>query len=711
MLKNSGSGTVTKNRGILFKQGFPMQITTPKGNDSEEDILPGESISQCGSNTSDTENKTGEIKNLYHPDLEGNPSVDFKKGNSLRIVYSDPWKAFAAQEICRRNKLKEPAVKVWGGDGYRIQDPLPVSMFGDRWTGGKNRVRFADLKEHEIQMYVILYKTHFGNFLRESTAEKSKCKHRLFCHSLRNKISEFLKGHTHPSWNQEKISITFGEGKYIPRNRKTRSQRLIEVLKTVDGMFLSRYLSTPTEAWTWRKFDMYTLWNLSFLLDDEFYDGKLAIEAGTIMTSYAQLKKSRQEFKEASHKGNADLKALAERRNLLPAWLRNILPIWKDCSRYTGHQYTMRIGILCQTRGCGTPPPCVILASKEKFLLGCQVKPDRLTDVESNLIKLTISSAIAQIPDSAFTGLSTKSRITVTSSACWEDTRREGGTTEAIRELVASGAAGGVAEIRDLDTGKLLGREGLSTLSAGEYIFWKCLEKVLRMTDQERRRAFLSVVKEPGKARSITKSSAYTKVILDLVSKICSEPLKKGVPSSSSGMSKAHHGWNLFQEYMRSQEEEVGMFDLAERTSTKIASGLERTDVYQDVYTLSTDYAEATDHMNHEVARIIGTNWMRKCGIPVVLRKLVSTICYQEREIYFRTDGFVKQIGRESDIKDIRFVILRQGILMGDPLTKPVLHLINICVRELANNAKDARFFQQGFLDANRIQSFLLRGT
>jgi hypothetical protein len=693
------------------KEGIFTPWTSLEGQDLLE---PDDSISQVNS-TESTEDDVS-VEHLSPADSEeieeANNLLNFQnvKGcrNRYRITYTDPWKLFATMELCRRNGLPQPKVKVWGGDGYRIQDPLPVSLFGSRWSGGKRKTRFAELKEHQIQMYVLLYKTHWGNFLRVSSAEKSKCEHRLFCTRLRDKISAFLNGLPHPDWTPAHVEEIFGPGKYIPRKRKMRSNRLIETLKTADGIFLSRYLSTPNEMWTWEKFDMYTLWNIDHLLDGEFYDGKLSINPEQVTTSYDHLKQMRKRFKAEAHEGARNLKSKVSELNEHAApWLRHFNPIWKECARYSEHQYTLRVGLLCQTRGCGTPPPIVIIKSKLKFLLGCSEKPAPLSITQKKLIQLAVEDAISKLPAKSMTGLATKSRITVTSSACLEDTRKDGGTAEAIRELVATGTTGTPVEIRDLDTGKVTHRETLSNMTPGEYIFWKSLEYVIRLTDEERRTAFLTVVKEPGKARSVTKTRACVKVVLDLVSKLCAEPLQKGVESSTSGMSQANHGWNLFQSYMGS-ETGIGMFDVLTRETTRSVEGVGRTDVYRDVFVSSTDYGEATDHMHHEVARILGIQWMRACGIPVVLRKLVASICYNERKILFRADGYLNKIGYETSDKEVRCVTLRKGILMGDPLTKPVLHLINVCTRILGEKMFDINFLSKGFTDPAGVRDALL---
>jgi hypothetical protein len=66
---------------------------------------------------------------------------------------------------------------------------------------------------------------------------------------------------------------------------KARSDRLLELLKTVDGIFLQRYLCYPEEVWTWQRFDMFTLGNIASLLGDEFLDGEMSEHSLSISTA------------------------------------------------------------------------------------------------------------------------------------------------------------------------------------------------------------------------------------------------------------------------------------------------------------------------------------------------------------------------------------------------------------------------------------------
>jgi hypothetical protein len=456
---------------------------------------------------------------------------------------------------------------------------------------------------------------------------------------------------------------------------------------------MQRYIAFPEEVWSWEKYDHYVLGNISYLIGDEFFDGELPEGILQTTTCYSLLKKWRKNFKDAANRRSfEEFFQLADRE--LPRFLNQFLPLWRECSKRDGHLYGMCAGILSQTRGCGTPPPLVLIQSKVKFLLGVSEEHPPLEEWEKAVMRTAIDDILEGMDESAFTGLETKARVSVTTTASWEKTRKEGGTIEEIEQIVHGGKYGYKAVIRDLETGKPEKYVTLDEVSAGEYIFWRCLDEVLKTPEDELKYAYLTIVKEPGKGRSVTKARACLKVVLDTVNKLCSWPLARGVESSQSGMLKAHHGWNLYQSLM-TEEEASDMFHVIQRDETVYGGYVERTDTYADLFFSSTDFEEATDAMNHEWARIAGLRWMTKCGIPRFLRAIVDKTCYRPRKIFFKAEAGLANIGNPTDDPTVRWVTLRKGVLMGDPLTKVLLHLTNVASRHTGANMGNVDFWRK----------------
>jgi len=267
-----------------------------------------------------------------------------------------------------------------------------------------------------------------------------------------------------------------------------------------------------------------------------------------------------------------------------------------------------------------------------------------------------------------------------------ENLRSEGGSTEHIRTIMREGRLGRPVKIIDLHNGSTSSFETLDMMSVGSYIFWRSLEEVLSMTPEVLREASLVMIREPGKARTVTKAHAALKVILDLVNGICSYPLKKGIESSQSGMAAANHGWNFFTNLYSTWRELT--FDVQSTSEGRGPMGsTRRVTNFADLFVGFTDYSEATDKMDHKLAQIAAEVWMNKCGIPTILRGIVHETCYKPRTIFFGATGPLENVGQPTDKENVRKVTLVKGVLMGDPLTKVVLHLLNIVARRLGGLA------------------------
>jgi len=618
----------------------------------------------------------------YRPDLTGD----------IRIEQSDPFKVVAALEFAHRSGCKEPVVRCWNGDQHNLTSDIPVYLLGKGWTGRSKKGKpFQAIASVEVKMRLICKHTYWGaklvKYVRGEDAGM-----RVFATHLLKTIKRYLEGDQPPGLQKKFREDYFGTEKSKP---KSRSARFIQILQTIDGVFQQKYLAVPEAAWSWDQYDNFVIGLLHMLIMEEFADGTLTDEViRSAKSVYATIKSTRQSFKDAANRKDMEtfLVQLFKRKDPVE---RVFYFEYEYYSRQKDRVRSLAIrGVLGQTRGAGTPPPVVVMRTKIKFLDTITNPPVALTSFQKGFIRTSFERILEETPDDAFTGLQTKAGVTVSTSACYERTRKEGGTAGAIAEMVSEGNLGRCCNIIDLNNGEFVQEKSLEETTPGEYIFWRCLEEVLATDIKELRRVSLVVVQEPGKARSVTKANFALKIVLDLVNGICSYPLGKAFASSTSGMGKEAHGWNFFKSLIGDQEK---LFRIkSKKTQSRTVGVIEEIDTFETVFVSSTDYETATDFMSHEVARIVGDGWMRKCGIPPILRGIVHGTCYTSREVEFRAEGPLREIGTAvKDKQDIRYVVLRRGVLMGDPLTKVVLHLINIMVRNsaqfIANNCMDDR--------------------
>jgi len=734
ILRRAGSASVRINRDLLLKAGFTLSEQQP-GQTEVRDLVAKNTVGDHPTYSSSlasllTESAklndyvhqgTGELvdTDLEHVSAHGSvtpmaehfdelpgETIRYRKSTSYRIRYDDPWKIHAGHRLGDIKGLN-PDVIVWSGDVIRLQDPLPPRLFGPKWENqkSKNKLRFSDIVNHEVKLHVIYEHTHWGFRLRGLCNEPGPLQ--AWARKLRTRINRFLSGGMDPLMSKEARSELFVHHK---AERRARSLRFIELLKTVDGIFTQRYLCYPEEVWTWDRFDLFTLGNIDALIGDEFLDGEMTEKAITIRTAYAELKAARKWFKNHSHSGDLE-QALVDCTDV-PHWCKQFVNVWKRTLTAEGPRKVYLIGILSQTRGCGTPPPLVLLQSKWKFLSTITTERPPETPTMRALRRAAMREVLKDLPASAFTGLATKARITVSTASSWEKTRREGGTIEAARELLESLPVGEQIPVRDLETGRIEYYRSIEDFdSVGEAVFWQSLDCVLRTPPSDLTVAYLTMVKEPGKARTVTKARTCLKIVLDLVNKLCSAPLEKGIRSSTSGMGKANHGWNLFCRLMSDELKDL-VFSVDHRDENAYEGYVERTDTFKNLFVSSTDYQEATDQLDHTVAADLGRAWMAKCGIPKLLQALVYNTCYKPRTVFFRATGALKTFGqpRPDMGDDIRAVQLVRGVLMGDPLTKPVLHLINVVTRRLSRELYRPEFYLN-FVNSEEAYEHFIRGV
>jgi hypothetical protein len=630
---------------------------------------------------------TGEEEELA--ELETEQTQDTESESSpmgvFRFVYEDPFKINAAAEMRSLRGDKPMKILSWPGGVKRLTDNIPPLCLkaGKEGVPLKRGLPFYKVRDPEILMNVLDQHTHWGKRLNKYVEPTADNHIRKWALTLRKRIRFFLEGKHDPAWSLEQVVSAYGSREYTPRETKYRSLRFMQILETVDGLFVQTYLSDLTAGWSWERFDNYVLGTIHHLLGDEFLDGELQEDfpVATTVTVYEGLKAYRGQLKEDFLRGR--ILRVGTGLQLVLSGPVNIINRTPE-----GIRRTQLGAIITQTRGCGTPPPLVVLKAKMKFIRTVNEAPPPLEKGQMSLIRLSVQQIVSEIPDHVFTGLTTKAGVSVTTSACIEQLRADGGSSEYVRTIVREGRLGRPVIITDLNTGLDIKHSKLEDISVGGYIFWRCLEEVLATKPEVLREAHLVMVKEPGKARTVTKAHAALKVILDLVNGICSYPLKKGVESSQSGMAQANHGWNFFTNLYGLWRDLTFTEKSRENRSNGPDSFTEEIE-YADLFVGFTDYSEATDKMDHKIAQISAETWMTKCGIPAILRGIVHETCFKPRTIFFNATGPLGKIGEPTDTEGIRKITLFKGVLMGDPLTKVVLHIMNIVSRRLGNLISD----------------------
>lgn len=674
MLKSCLDTPAYRNYEELVKQGVPLVYQTRKG--EVVDINPP----VHGSNASDYTASIESYLSGGQDNILSNRKVINKppKNSVIKVDYQDVWRIFRHLAYCDYSGQKKPKLTVVSSSSIRLIDPIPPAFLTKETRERVKRSKEFTRLSAKDQMNVIIKRTHWGVLLQKWIDDDIGGRRNIGIR-LKQRIFLLLSGQYPPEiktrWN------TLFKGPHKKADPRTRSFRFLEMLKTVDGIFIQRFLTMPYEMWDWKQYDTYVLKNIIALIDDEFLDGPCLEKTLKIETAFERLKKRRKKAKQSLLRGRAP-------PEVNPGWLEHFDIAEKQISKMPRDAQLHAIANLVQTRGCGTPPPIVSLKAKMKFLRIISEPCKPLDKTKENLIKAATDKFIRDVPAGSFTGLTTKARITVSASACWEKTRAEGGTIRALNELVSQGLDGVTCPVRDLNTGAITEYRLLHECdSIGTYVFWMCLHKCMTTDIDELTSAYVTVVAEPGKSRTVTKASACLKVVLDMVSKICSYPLSK-VESSESGMGMDSHGWNFFMNMFSTFKEEVFRVSNIEVSSESKESTVE-THTFCPVYVSSSDLSTATDFMSHKVARILARRWMNACGIPPFLSGFVMKTCFKPRWIHFKGVPPFDRIGESTGTQSRRILLVR-GVMMGDPLTKPIMHLVHAVNRQIPGlEAKD----------------------
>jgi hypothetical protein len=653
-----GSSTLKKKLGEALSMGIKIN-----GHDLRSEVHDIFRYNQSSDNPDmiEVERESNSTTSYTYESKLAGFEFPIGKDKSYTMDYEDPFKVIAGRFLARDLGKKLPELTVWPGDGISLTGSIPAFALEklESWEGTcKNSLKFTQILGPEKKFELLMKRTHWGVALmnliysnskvaegESAEGKKSRLQTLQWAKLLRRRISDFLHGYRDPYWNKAFDPYDSSE----PRPEKHRASRFLELLKTVDGIFLQCYVAVPEMDWSWEKFDMTVLKNLSALIGDEFFDGDVKVEYHNITTRYTELKRARKTFKRLSNYGTLKeaLQDRHQRKALVGTWLHFFLPMWEYTRSIEDPiQLAYVDSVLSQTRGAGQPPDMVKMQSKRKFLSTVSEEPERLSDTEKLVLKAAIDQLNAELPPEIFTGLDTKARITLNANACWEKTQKDGGTLEAIAEIVTTGQAGELANVRDLFSGEIEEKIYLSEATTGTYIFWRCLDEVLKESPANLRKAALVMISEPGKARTVTKASSALKVVLDVVNKICAHPLGK-IKSSASGMKKSSHAWNSFKESWTDEGKEY-VFGVQKRVTESRPDGSRLVETtYKDLWCSSTDYSEATDRLRHEVAIPVAEYWMNKCGIPRILQMIVRGTCFAPRPIVFEAYGPMGAYGEE----------------------------------------------------------------
>jgi len=437
---------------------------------------------------------------------------------------------------------------------------------------------------------------------------------------------------------------------------KSGCHKLRSILATVDGLVMQLVLSFPMweDLLSWDRMDQIINCLICQLLPDYF-----RTETTGKPSSFEKIKRLRKSIKEQGFNPVGDISSIDIPREM--SFFKVITDFMSD--RKTPIDM-YRVMVLSQTRASGVPPRSVYLKSLQKIKETLTEPPDRS---RYERVKYYVAEAIETLHQEMVEQIGSESeserfwarvisraKISLSDSGEFFTSSESGGKLEAARKILSKNLS--IPEL-DLETGLPTGRILTGDDPVGQRLFmWACNEFRDRATVYDRNvmSVRVSLVAELGKYRAITVAHLAHAILLHVLSHVLLEYIA-AIPSSRSGVGAANHAWNFFKRL--SHKNPAGNFIFEE-----------------DTYLFSTDWEEATDWMDHLISQLMVNRLCNCVGIPTWYRQTaVFALCAPRQ---------VEEIDPED--KCLSRYFTTRGELMGDPVTKVILHLAHLVARHAA---------------------------
>jgi len=324
--------------------------------------------------------------------------------------------------------------------------------------------------------------------------------------------------------------------------------------------------------------------------------------------------------------------------------------------------------ILSQTRASGVPPRSLYdkTLAKTKEILTTPSSRELLEFIESPLKVATdhfYSDLLTRLGgegsrEGFFESVVKESKISLSDSGEFFTNTNDGGKLEASRLVLTSNPE--IPEI-DLNTGLKTGKVLTKDSPIGERLFhWACgmFTDRSKIYNKNCMSCRISLVAELGKYRTITVSTLQHALLLHPMSHMGLK-IVGAMPTSESGIGAANHAWNFFKRMSHKNPS---------------ASFIFNEDIQTSVF--STDWSSATDYCDPLIAGAMLNRLLEALGVPKWYRETVLFALTGPRQ--------VETIDRNG--VPIEKFFTSRGVLMGDPVTKMVLHLHHLIGARIAGN-------------------------
>jgi hypothetical protein len=510
-------------------------------------------------------------------------------------------------------------------------------------TGLENRVDFENLPDVRTAMKVL----NRGTFWYRQLA-----KGKFASCQFTRRMARLLAGMNSPEGKE-----SFGSIK-ASKVSSAAVQRLRSLLATVDGLLMQVCLAFPgsRDFQSWNRIDQIQRSLIMQLLDDYFKD----LDPERVLT-FEKVKALRKEIKRVGFNPALNLSEVYVPRELSAMKVALSLVQGQTPLAY------LQVMILSQTRASGVPPRAVydrtlaktvaILrtpSSKELYQIVQKPLQRAVHQLHGDFLERLGSS---EERENFFSRMVESAKISLSDSGEFFTNANDGGKLEASRRVLLANPE--IPEV-DLETGLLTGKILTKDSPIGERLFhWACGKFRVRseVYKNNSMSCRISLVAELGKYRTITVSSLQHAMLLHPMSHMGLKYLEV-FPSSESGIGAANHAWNFFKRLSHKNPSASFLF----------REGQNETSV------MSTDWSQATDYCDPYIAGAMLNLTTQLLGFPRWYRETALFALTGPRQ--------VETLDRNGAPVDHFYT--SRGVLMGDPVTKVVLHLHHLVGRRIA---------------------------
>jgi len=500
-----------------------------------------------------------------------------------------------------------------------------------------------------------------------------------------------------------------------------------QTIHTLNGVLVKKFMAFCPESTRYGDFARQTAYLFRDLLTDylhpvEFLHG---VPVEPINLTYSELKKFLPVVKKTFHKFSPAKRA---------EWLdfefksKSLRRMFNEITRLKelvaskslmGMDYTespawfFRCSTLCQTRVLGYLPDCIAEVKRKEFRQNVSRTPELPPRENIRLIEKAVADELArgQIPrdfmtteivrdgrtQARFQEAMSAIELPLKGSASTDHFVRQGGKIEDARLLINL-AIDNQWEIpvRDLHDHEVLETFTVSRLDESvnrDYVrplFWLSYTIILNhMIDKDyypkqlyyplRTTAGLfkpdpmiaSVVhiSEPGKERNLTKSTGYLAWFLTPASKITQDTLSL-LPEHEAGLRAASHEWRHQKRISALSDESAFIYSILDGK------------VKQNIVQSFKDWTESTDFIGKYIGWAHLRSLFRYISFPEGYANLIAHAIMEPQPVSEVVN--IKNIEGDLDYEPVRWIgQISEGFMMGNPMTKTILHLIHVSERNV----------------------------